>query len=248
MYLFYFDESGNPKVNKKSVTAQPWFALGAVGIHSSQWWAINSTLTTLKMRYFPGVPANEIEIKSSALRSWGTPRAKWPWILLNDSQAQSFVEELYAIYAAYDLPLFAVGLDKAAQLQIAPNNPPPLYEVALTALLQSINRFLTKHNKVGLCFLDEYTGVDKVVISWYNRQRRAGGDGARAIARIIEPPAFVVSSDSQMISLADVIIYNVYRQFRYNDPIYPYFARIRPQLIELIRLPKKEPPKIGSSR
>ena len=61
--------------------------------------------------------------------------------------------------------------------------------------------------------------------------------------------------NSQMVSLADIFIYNVYRQFRendpaypYNDPAYPYFARLLPQLIELIGLPEnKEPPETGGS-
>jgi hypothetical protein len=64
------------------------------------------------------------------------------------------------------------------------------------------------------------------------------------VARVIERPAFVISRDSQMISLADVFVYNVYRQFRENDPIYPYFVRLQPQLVQLVSLPEnKKPPK-----
>ena len=247
MYLFYFDESGNARMNAKSVAAYPWFALGAVGIHTSQWWAINSTMTTLKTRYFPGVPVSRIEIKSTALRSWGTPRAKWPWTLLDANQARSFVEEFYALYADYDLPLFAAGLDKVAHHRSS-SDPTHPYEVTFATLLQSINRFLTERNEVGLCFLDEFKGMERQVISWYTWRRRRGGETARTVARIIERPAFVISRDSQMISLADIFIYNVYRQFRENDPAYPYFVRLRPQLIELITLPEnKEPPETGDS-
>jgi hypothetical protein len=83
VYLFYVDESGNAQMNALSVAAYPWFTLGAVGILDSQWWAINTELTALKEQYFPGVPPRDVEIKSTALRSWGTPRAKWPWTLLH---------------------------------------------------------------------------------------------------------------------------------------------------------------------
>ena len=101
---------------------------------------------------------------------------------------------------------------------------------------------------MGLCFLDEFKGMERQVISWYTWRRRRGGETARTVARIIERPVFVVSRDSQMISLADIFIYNVYRQFRENDPAYPYFVRLRPQLIELFRLPEnKEPPETGGS-
>ena len=247
MYLFYFDESGNAQMNARSIAAYPWFTLGAVGIPDSQWWAINAALTNLKTRYFPQVPAGKIEIKSAALRSWRTHRAQWPWTLLNAGQAQSFVEEFYAIYTNCDLPLFAAAVDKVAHRQIGPNQPHP-YEIAFAAILQSINCFLNDRHELGLCFLDEFKGVDRQVISWYTWQRRAGGETARSVARIIERPTFVVSRDSQMVSLADVFIYNVYRQFRENDPTCPYFVRLRSQLIKLIRLPQnKEPPSNGGS-
>lgn len=229
-------------MNAKGVAAFPWFALGAVGIHDSQWWAINSVLTTLKRRYFPGTAVRDIEIKSTALRSWGTPRAKWPWTLLNAGQARSFVEEFYALYADYDLVLFAVGIDKGAHRQSGPNPAHP-YKVAFGTLLQNIHHFLVEQNEVGLCFLDEFKGLERQVISWYTWRRRAG-----QAERIVERPAFVISRDSQMISLADVFVYNVYRQFREGDPTYPYFVRLKPQLAGLTKLPEnKEPPKTGSS-
>ncbi len=236
MYLFYFDESGNAQMNIKSVAAYPWFTLGAVGIHDSQWQAINSTLTALKAHYFPGVSLNKIEIKSVSLRGCGTRRAQWPWSLLTAGTARSFVEEFYAIYTNYDLPLFAAGLDKVAHRHSAPNPPHP-YEATFAALLQSINRFLTDRNQVGLCFLDEFKGADRQVISWYTWRRWTG-----EVGQIIERPAFMVSRDSQLISLADIFAYNVYRQFRENDPTYPYFARLGPQVVELISLPEKKAP------
>ncbi len=241
MYLFYFDESGNTRMNAKSLAAFPWFALGAVGIHVRHWWMINSALTDLKTRFFPGVPLCEIEIKSTALRSWGTPRARWPWSLLRADQAHDLVQELYALYAAYDLPLFAVGVDKIAHRQTSANPPHP-YEMAFATLLQHIQQFLTEQNEIGLCFLDEFKGMDRQVIGWYTWRRQAG-----QVSRIIERPAFVVSQESQMISLADVFIYNVYRRFREDDPTYPYFVRLAPQLRSLVRLPEnKRPPETGS--
>ena len=59
--------------------------------------------------------------------------------------------------------------------------------------------------------------------------------------------SFILMKDAQMISLADVFVYNVYRQFRETDPTYSYFARLRPQIIELIQLPEnKKLPRTGS--
>jgi hypothetical protein len=242
LYLFYFDESGNAQMNAKSVKAFPWFALGAVGIHDSQWRAINSTLTTLKAHYFPGAPTDEIEIKSTTLRARGTFRAKWPWTLMSASQASALTEDVYAIYADYGLPLFSAGLDKVAHAQAGPNPIHP-YEVTFAALLRSINQFLAERNDVGLCFMDEFKGLDRQVISWYTWRHRTG-----EAERIIERPTFVVSRDSQMVSLADILVYNVYRRFRENDAAYPYFMRLAPQMVELVKLPEnKRASKTGSS-
>jgi len=247
MYVFYFDESGNAQMNPQSIAAYPWFTLGAVGIHDRQWWAINSDLTALKQSYFPGVPVGEVEIKSTALRSQGTSRSQWPWTRLNSEQARTLSEGLYAIYVDYDLPLFAVGVDKVAHRRSGPNPAHP-YEIAFAGLLQGISRFLAARSEIGVCFLDEFKGIDRQVISWYTWRQRAGGAIAQTVARIIERPAFVVSRDTQMISLADILAYNVHRQFRENDPTYPYFVRLQPQLVELLRLPEnEEPPMTGGS-
>jgi len=229
-------------MNAKSLATFPWFALGAVGIHVDHWWDINSTLTALKAHFFPGVAGHEIEIKSTALRSWGTPRATWPWTQLSNAQSRTLVNELYTLYAAYDLPLFAVGVDKIAHRRTNVNPAHP-YELAFGALLRSIQQFLAKHNEIGLFFLDEFKGMDRQVIGWYTWRRQAG-----QASRIIERPTFVVSRESQMISLADIFVYNVYRQFRENDPAYSYFVRLAPQLKELIKLPENnELPEPGSS-
>lgn len=241
MYLFYFDESGNAHMSARSLAVYPWFALGAVGIPDRRWRTVDSALTRLKECYFPTVPAREIEIRSTVLRSWGTPRAHWPWTLLNASQIHALVEEFYALYDDHDLSLFFAVLDKVAHSRTSPNPAHP-YEVTFETLLRSINRFLVKRDEIGLCFLDEFKGMDRQVISRYTWRRRAGGAYAREIARIVEPPAFVVSRDSQMIALADVAIYNVYRRFRENDPAYPYFVRIQSRIVDLITLPNKKSP------
>jgi hypothetical protein len=85
--------------------------------------------------------------------------------------------------------------------------------------------------------------LDRQVISWYIWRHRTG-----EAERIIERPTFVVSRDSQMVSLADIFVYNVYRRFREDDSAYPYFVRLAPQMIELVELPEnKRASKTGSS-
>jgi hypothetical protein len=101
--------------------------------------------------------------------------------------------------------------------------------------------------RLGLTALPRHT-ASRLIPERVLRQPLLDRREARTVARIIERPAFFVSHDSQMVSLADIPVYNMYRQFRENDPAYLYFVRLWPQLIELIRLPEnKEPPETGGS-
>ncbi|MEW5717373.1 MAG: DUF3800 domain-containing protein [Chloroflexota bacterium] len=227
MYLFYFDECGNIQTNVKSIAAYPWFALGAVAIHDQQWRALGVDLDALKHRYFTDMLPEEIEIKSALLRAWGTPRVQLPWARLNANQMRALVDEFYALYQRYALTLFFAVVDKRSYMQSASPNE-PLYAHAFDALLAALERFLIERDDIGLCFLDEFKGVDRQVIGRYTWRKRA--IQAARVERIVEPPSFVSSRFSPMISLADIVVYNVYRRYREDAPQYSYFQRIAPHI------------------
>lgn len=61
MYFFYFDECGNAKMNVRSLNVYPWFALGAVGFHDSQWKKLDQSITMLKRQTLPGVNPADLD-------------------------------------------------------------------------------------------------------------------------------------------------------------------------------------------
>ncbi len=231
MYFFYFDESGNAKMNLRSLTVYPWFTLGAIGFHDSQWKRLDQSITALKAQTFPGVNPEDVEIKSTYIRSWGTTKEKWPWTeeMVTRQRLMQFVDGFYALYEAFDMTLFFAVVDKVAHSKRyrSPRHP---YEYAFTVILERLDYFLDEREDIGLCFLDEFKDMERKVISRYIWYRKGGTWVKGSIDNIVEPPTFLNSRSSQMISLADVVAYNTYRRFRENDPTYSFFVRTRDRI------------------
>ncbi len=82
----------------------------------------------------------------------------------------------------------------------------------------------------GFIILDEYVGQYKVTRSnllWY---QKSGTLAKASISFVKEVPFFNVSQYSQILTLPDLVAYNVYHRFRYDKPEYRYYQRIKPYL------------------
>jgi hypothetical protein len=241
MYLFYIDECGRPSLEDKALEADPWFVMAAVGIQADQWLSIDSEITRLKRVYFPTVKPLKIEIKSTNLRSYGGPHPRWPFSELPRDRMLALVEELYAIYDAYRPPLFTVTINKVEHKRkytATGHRPDPPYQLAFRMLIERIDWFLEQLNQdkpltareFGFVILDEYVGQYKVTRSnllWY---QESGTFAKGSINFVKEVPFFNVSQYSQMLTLPDLVAYNVYHRFRYDRPGYPFYQRIKPYL------------------
>ena len=206
--------------------------------HSRFWHEINDAITDLKRRYFPRLNPWNVEIRSSPIRAYGTDRAKPPWTLLSRQQIESFVKEFYSLYDFFNMTLFFCGIDQLAHRQkysgtgwAAPRPRHP-YEYAFTNILERIDYFLDAQSEdsVGLLFLDEFKGVQRIVQSRYIWYRQRGTWVKSEIRNIVEPPSFLNSKYSQMISLADIAVYNPYHAYRYKKPAYPFLERLMPHI------------------
>jgi len=241
MYLFYVDECGRPSLDDKSLIADPWFVMAAVGIHSSQWLLIDAEIARLKRNYFPKVKPLKVEFKSTNIRSAGGPYPRWPFSELKSEALQALVGELYAIYDRFGLPLFTVTINRAehkAKYTAQGHRPDPPYQLAFRMLVERIDWFLENQNRgkslqdseFGFIILDEYVGQYKVTRSnllWY---QESGTFAKSSINFVKEVPFFNVSDYSQLLCLPDLVAYNVYHRFRYDKPDYPFYQRIKPHL------------------
>jgi len=241
MYLFYIDECGRPSLEDKSLEADPWFVMAGVAIHSSKWLLIDTEISRLKKKYFPSIKPIKVELKSTNLRSYGGLHPRWPFSSLTQEQMRILTEELYAIYDKYSLPLFTVTINRAEHKEKYTSQrkrPEPPYQLAFKMLVERFDWFLEHQNEgksiedseFGFVILDEYVGQYKVTRSnliWY---QESGTFAKPSINFIKEVPFFNVSDYSQLLTLPDLVAYNIYHRFRYNKPDYPFYQRIKPYL------------------
>jgi hypothetical protein len=107
-------------------------------------------------------------------------------------------------------------------------------------LVERIDWFLENQNtgkplqdrEFGFIILDEYVGQYKVTRSnllWY---QESGTFAKTSIDFVKEVPFFNVSDYSQLLSLPDLVAYNVYHRFRYDQPEYPFYQLIKPIFID----------------
>lgn len=241
MYIFYVDECGRPSLEDKALETDPWFVMAAAGVHSSQWLTIDNEMTRLKAKYFPGIKPIKIEFKSTSIRSAGGPHPRQPFSLLSLDKLSELVEDLYAIYENFAIPLFTVAIERKEhkeKYQRRGKRPEFPYQLGFKMLIERIDWFLENQNEhktlteceYGFVILDEYVGQYKVTRSnllWY---QESGTFAKEKINFIKEVPFFNVSTYSQLLTLPDLVAYNVYHRFRYDKPEYPFYQRIKSHL------------------
>lgn len=240
MYIFYVDESGRPNLDDKSMADDPWFVMTAVGVHCDNWIAIDTEISRLKNCYFPNIKPIKIELKSSNIRSAGGKHPVFPFGTIPLTKLSQLVEEIYAIYDRFDLPIISVVInkrhhkDKYTSIGKRPEFP---YQLAFKILVERIDWFLQNKNdnkqdrnkEFAFAILDEYIGQYKVTrtnLLWYQEKGTFAKD---RIDNIKEVPFFNVSTYSQLLTLPDFPAYNIHHAFWRDKPDYAYFTRQLPR-------------------
>lgn len=240
MYLFYIDECGRPSLEDKALSADPWFVMSAVGVCDDQWYEIDEKFSELKRKYFPAnKQKHRIELKSTNIRSAGGKYPVQPFDQIPLERLTEMVNEIYALYQDYNLPIFSVVINRQehkSRYEKMGKRPEGPYQLAFKMLVERIDWFLENLNEgiklnekeIGFVLLDEYIGQYKVTRSnllWYQER---GTFAKEKINFVKEVPFFLVSQYSQLLTLPDFAAYNVYHRFRYDKPEYPFYKRLLP--------------------
>lgn len=232
MYLFYLDESGGREYSDET----RYFVVCGLGVPVTIWHTLNEAIYALKREYFG---QEKVEIKSSWLRY---PRDREKRYLLpygvTPQQLESFTESVYQELLKHNLSLVAAVVDKKAMLQRKPDPEEPLV-CTYTALLEQVELFLARTQTQGIIVFDKISsrlwkeGYEQVLASRHVDHQRTETNGYPS--RIVEGLLFIPSHESNMIQLADLCAYNIYRQFvdwgeerPHFVNRYPYFAKIEP--------------------
>lgn len=246
-YMTYIDDSGtkeyadDPEAYETTGNSR-YFVFGAVLLSGAAGSELTEEIVRLKLAC---CGSEKIEVKSNWLRIPHERKAHYldPFGM-SDSQLNSFVEEFYCLAEHAELTLLAGVVDKP-QMQEEYENPWYAPAIAYEILLQRVVQEIRSPDEVRVT-VDDMTGATPAGNQYKRNLRRHHGmlrqSGSRLqkgldFSALTGRCRFVDSAHSHLIQVADVVAYNVYRQFvdfgeeweeevRGGLPTYPWFNRL----------------------
>ncbi len=222
-YLFYIDDSGTKEYATRGASYSisgnsRYFCFGGVLLESNESSNLGSKIADHKRSYFG---TDTVEIKSNWLRM---PIERNKHYLstypITDQQLDEFVLYLYDLISSTDLQLIAAVVDKEHMQEDYGESawyPPAVaYEILLQRLVQEI----TYPNVVSI-IIDDMSGAtprgNQYKTNLKQHHRNLKQYGSRLIRgldwRPLQGIRFVDSADFHHIQVADIVAYNVFRQF-----------------------------------
>jgi len=200
---------------------------------------MGTVIRSVKELHF-GVP--DVEVKSNWLR---IPKERKKHYLdrygMSEENLRAFVEDYYSSLLSLDFTLIACVVNK---VHMAEDYSDPWYApaVAYELMIQRAQREMEGKGFFSV-EVDNMTGAtpkhrpySENLVRQHDRMRRYGSDLQRGMAfdRLIGNLRFVDSARSDLVQVADIVAYNVFRQFtEYGDewettgltklPTYSYF-------------------------
>jgi len=239
MYLFYLDESGSrdPSVGSLESPKDDTYVLLAVGLYEGQWRRFDRELSSLKLDLI-----NDLYHQGKGHFNFAECEVKSRWIRLKDVRkkesrffgvlGEQEVDQLSKAYLSQLLKrhavVFAVVIDKNYLHDHFTHETMHIkaYELLLERIQRRMERSNPRHN--ALIVVDD-TGVDlNRSTTMSHASYLLQGNKNTRFSRIIEYPFFTPSEFSNGVQLADLLVYNVYRAFKYRDLNYPFFKTLLP--------------------
>jgi Protein of unknown function (DUF3800) len=222
-YALYIDDSGTKEYAKDPTEYgrtgnSRYFVFGGVLITTAESGTLSETIKKAKRVVF-GTDA--VEIKSNWLRipKERTKRYRDKYSI-DDDQIEDFVNHYYMLISKANLRLFAAVIDKV-HVQEDYGNPWYAPAIAYEVLMQRIVQSVKRPESVSV-IIDDMTGATPKgrqyrsnLVSHHEKLRKNGSQLLRKLdfSSILPGIRFVDSARSHLIQVADVIAYNVYRQF-----------------------------------
>ena len=146
MYFVYVDESGTTGPDP----VQRFFVLAALVASMEHCLQVQEQLIGLKLRFFPAIQPEEIEIKGRNLI-----HGKDFFENVRLETRQAILHEIYTLLREQPLWLLVTVMDKAhPTLQRLGLVPDDIYRYAYKNLIQRVDAFLESTGELGLIFID----------------------------------------------------------------------------------------------
>lgn len=245
-HLLYIDDSGTKEYaddpSEYGKGKSRYFVFGGVLLSLAEAATLSSKIIALKLKTFQ---TESVEIKSNWLRQPKERKARYlDTFEITDNELTEFVEAFYETICAANIKLFASVVDK---VHMKEKYPSPWYApaVAYEILLQRVELEIKRSGSVAVS-IDDMTGATPKGNQYKRnlaRQHEALKKTGSSLQRdfrfdhIKGRLRFINSAHSHLVQVADVVAYNVYRQFsEHGDawensslqrlPTYTYFHRL----------------------
>jgi len=247
-YLLFVDDSGNREYDRARNYTDSGrtrhFVYGSILGEADALSRFATRLQELKVATFGTA---DVEVKSTWLRIPKEREARYLTRFgITDDALTLFTDGCYEVIRRAPIELLAVVIDK---LHMQEEYPAPYYPptVAYEYLLQRAAQALPADATLAVT-VDDISGKTpkhneyKELLRRHHEQLRQRGSRHQpriSFACLRTPVRFMLSQHSDLIQAADIVAYNVYRQFRdHGDdweqqgpqgrtlPMYPYFSRI----------------------
>lgn len=234
MHLLYVDESGDdslPAQNGGKIAGSPIFSRVGIALHDKKWRGIDAKMRGF--RHARNIPNNEElhaaevvfgKTQKNVKTSAGWKKQKFlNWFgqtIRHPEQRRKLLEQLLLdVLDPKHITIFAVVIEKKhidVTLPPSPNRNPKFRSLELLSerFTHHIDRQIDKN---GLIIMDSVNLVDdtatmKFQNELYQRSRYVSGD------RFVENIMFCPSHTTNLLQLADVCSYGLYRYVVHKDP------------------------------
>jgi hypothetical protein len=248
MYFFYVDESGNldPTVSGERADGSGFvkdhvYVLAAVSLYEHRWHGFDKVLNRKKWELIDIIfrakllPA-KLELADCEVKSTWTripkERAKRPFLAnLTDTDLKQLVDLYYHQLAHHHMRVFGVVVDKRHLHGYMDSTK--MHRKAWELLLEQIEAYLREEHPKhqGVLITDDVSRQQNRSLAMKHAYIQSEGTAAGIwLSHIAEMPLFVRSELSNGVQLTDLLAYNIYRCFRYENPDYPFFAQTLPHI------------------
>lgn len=242
MYFFYLDESGSrdPSAGTRERPKDHIYVLLAVGMHERQWWPFEMEVSQLKLDLaadlrrggFGDFDLADCEVKSNWLRR-PNERERRPFLRHLGPLALENLTNVYLDQVAKrNAVVMASVIDKR---YLHPGTTfEALHQKSYELLLERVQNYISGYHpqQQALVIMDDMDrGLNRAVAMRHASFLRSGNSNT-AFQNIVEYPFFTRSELSNGVQLADLLAYNVYRAFRYENMSYPYFLNMLPHFYQ----------------
>lgn len=245
-FSLYIDDSGTKEYATRGEAygkgggKSRYFVFGGVLIKTKDAGVFFEQIADLKRRVFRD---SGVEVKSNWLRiPKESKRRYYDRYRVDEDALRGFVDDYYGLIASTDLLLIAAVVDKE-HMQERYASPWYAPAAAYEALLQRVVQEVRPPDTVSV-FVDDMTGATPLGTQYkanlrkhHDQLRRRGSTLVRKLDfSPLGDLRFVDSAHSHPVQVADIVAYNVYRQFLEHGeaweqaqktlPVYDWFLRL----------------------